>query len=123
MSTVEFVFLTPVLFMIILAAVQFAMYFFAQEVVEASAQAGARKARATADRSGDWDTQACRKAGDYVDSLGPQLVLGPTCKRLAAGDQVGVRVEADVPSVVPFLDLHVVSTSIGPIERFVPDGG
>lgn len=49
MTAIEFVFLTPVLFFMIFATVQFALYFFADHVAQAAAQAGARKARAEAD--------------------------------------------------------------------------
>src|SRR5689334_18907383 len=55
MSAIEFVLLTPVLFFMIVATVQFALYFFADHVAQAAAQAGARKARATAhDQPGAW---------------------------------------------------------------------
>lgn len=51
MTAIEFVFLTPVLFFMIFATVQFALYFFADHVAQAAAQAGARKARAEADEN------------------------------------------------------------------------
>ncbi|MGC5408114.1 TadE family protein, partial [Streptomyces sp. DT225] len=48
MTAIEFVLLTPVLFFMIFATVQFALYFFADHVAQAAAQAGARHARAPA---------------------------------------------------------------------------
>ena len=43
MTAIEFVVLTPVLFFMIFATVQFALYFFADHVAQAAAQAGARR--------------------------------------------------------------------------------
>src|SRR6476659_6618702 len=77
MTAIEFVFLTPVLFFMIFATVQFALYFFADHVAQAAAQAGARKARATADaQPGSWRAEANATADSYIQQLGPQLLEG-----------------------------------------------
>ncbi|MEV7123726.1 TadE family protein [Kitasatospora griseola] len=123
-STVEFLFITPILFLMLLAVVQFGLYYFASTVTEASAQAGARKARATADASpGGWQGMARATTQNRIDSLAPALVGDPSIATFQDSDQVGVTVKARVVKVVPFLDLTVTSKSVGPIERFVPDAG
>jgi hypothetical protein len=123
MTAIEFVFLTPVLFFMIFATVQFGLYFFADHVAQAAAQAGARKARAEADAyPGQWRGDATAKAHSYISQLGPKLLLGPGVEPLQPdAPTVGVRVRADIPSVFPGLDVTVDAVSQGPIERFVPD--
>lgn len=125
MTAIEFVLLTPVLFFLIFATVQFALYFFADHVAQAAAQAGARKARQEADADpGGWRAKARETSGSYIRQLGPELILDPDVKLLGPRDNtVGVEIRARVPSVFPGLDMDVYAISQGPMERFVPDGG
>ncbi|RCG26001.1 pilus assembly protein [Streptomyces diacarni] len=125
MSAIEFVILTPVLFFLIFATVQFALYFFADHVAQAAAQAGARKARQEADADpGGWRAKARETSGSYIEQLGPELILDPDVTMLhPEQNTVGVEIRARVPSVFPGLDLDVYALSQGPVERFVPDGG
>ncbi|GHF26826.1 hypothetical protein GCM10018772_60700 [Streptomyces fumanus] len=124
MTAIEFVFLTPVLFFMIFATVQFALYFFADHVAQAAAQAGARKARATADaQPGSWRGEAATVVDSYISQLGPQLVLAPDVTLLQPEqDTVGVEITARIPTVFPGLDLTVHARSVGPVERFVREG-
>ncbi len=125
MTAIEFVFLTPVLFFMIFATVQFGMYFFADHVAQAAAQAGARKARddADADPSG-WSDKATGTASDYIRQLGPNLLDSPKVRaRQTDATTVQVRVTGKVPSVFPGMKFTVNEVSQGPIERFVPDFG
>ncbi|MDT0387607.1 pilus assembly protein [Streptomyces sp. DSM 41921] len=125
MSAIEFVLLTPVLFFMIFATVQFALYFFADHVAQAAAQAGARKARATADEQpGGWRGEARDVVDSYIQQLGPQLVLSPDVTMLQPEQNtVGVEIEARVPTVFPGFDLTVHAQSVGPVERFVQEEG
>jgi Flp pilus assembly protein TadG len=125
MTAIEFVLLTPVLFFMIFATVQFALYFFADHVAQAAAQAGARKARATADEQpGAWRGEARDVVDTYISQLGPQLVLNPDVTMVdAAPNRVGVEITAQVPTVFPGLDLTVHAQSSGPVERFVEEDG
>lgn len=124
MTAVEFVLLTPVLFFMIFATVQFALYFFADHVAQAAAQAGARKARATADENaGGWRGEARDVADAYIRQLGPKLVLNPDVKTIEQGQgTVGVEITAKVPSVFPGFHMTVHAQSAGPVERFVEEG-
>ncbi|MEV0243029.1 TadE family protein [Streptomyces sp. NPDC050674] len=125
MTAIEFVLLTPVLFFMIFATVQFALYFFADHVAQAAAQAGARKARATADEQpGAWRGEARNVVDSYIQQLGPQLVLSPNVTMVQPEpNTVGVEIAARVPTVFPGLDLTVHAQSVGPVERFVQDEG
>ncbi|MGZ3100759.1 TadE family protein [Streptomyces sp. H72] len=124
MTAIEFVLLTPVLFFMIFATVQFGLYFFADHVAQAAAQAGARKARATAhDQPGGWRGEAQDVVDSYIRQLGPRLVLSPDVKLLQPEqDTVGVEITARIPTVFPGLDLTVHAQSMGPVERFVQEG-
>ncbi|MFD5542053.1 TadE family protein [Streptomyces sp. NPDC127079] len=123
MTAIEFVLLTPVLFFMIFATVQFALYFFADHVAQAAAQAGARKARATADAEpGAWRGEAQAVVDSYISQLGPQLVLSPKVTMIQPEQHtVGVEISARIPTVFPGLDLTVHAQSSGPVERFVED--
>ncbi|WP_371527825.1 TadE family protein [Streptomyces sp. NBC_01283] len=124
MTAIEFVLLTPVLFFMIFATVQFALYFFADHVAQAAAQAGARKARATADENAGWRGDARDVVDDYIRQLGPQLVLNPDVKTFEPkANTVGVEITAKVPTVFPGLDMTVHARSAGPVERFVEEDG
>ncbi|MBO4259772.1 TadE family protein [Streptomyces griseorubiginosus] len=125
MTAIEFVLLTPVLFFMIFATVQFALYFFADHVAQAAAQAGARKARATAhDEPGGWRGEAGDVVDSYIRQLGPQLVLSPDVKMVQPDQNtVGVEITAWIPTVFPGLNLTVHAQSEGPVERFVQDNG
>ncbi|QKW50428.1 TadE family protein [Streptomyces buecherae] len=125
MTAIEFVLLTPVLFFLIFATVQFALYFFADHVAQAAAQAGARKARAEADENpGGWGGKARSTADSYIRQLGPNLLIKPEVTLLTPrADTVGVQVEADVPTVFPGMRFTVHARSQGPVERFVVDRG
>ncbi|WP_069463790.1 TadE family protein [Actinacidiphila rubida] len=125
MTAIEFVFLTPVLFFMIFATVQFALYFFADHVAQAAAQAGARKARAEADADpSGWQGKATSTAQDYIDQLGPNLLDGQAITPLQPDPAtVGVLVTARVPTIFPGLHFTVHEESQGPVERFVPDNG
>ncbi|MFD8230872.1 TadE family protein [Streptomyces sp. NPDC059696] len=125
MTAIEFVLLTPVLFFMIFATVQFALYFFADHVAQAAAQAGARKARATADEQpGAWRGEARDVVDSYIRQLGPQLVLSPDVTMVQPEpNTVGVEIAARVPTVFPGLDLTVHAQSAGPVERFVQEEG
>ncbi len=135
-SAIEFVFLTPVLFFLIFATVQFAMYFYARHVAIAAAQEGARVARAeAANPAENWSADAKAKAVAWVNQLAPSLLDGtcankPTtaCVNTAtsgvpgrSGWTVSVTVTATVPSLIPGVSMKVSQTSTGPVEQFIPD--
>ncbi|WP_078901332.1 TadE/TadG family type IV pilus assembly protein [Actinacidiphila yeochonensis] len=128
MTAIEFVFLTPVIFFMIFATVQFSLFYFAEHVAQAAARAGARKARDEAATNQDWSGDAHDAATSYIQQLGPDLLIGPrvsASRTKGRADSVGVRVRAGVPSVFPLpgVKFHVDEVSEGPIECFVPDGG
>ncbi|HEU5355349.1 MAG TPA: TadE family protein [Actinocrinis sp.] len=126
-SAIEFVLLTPLLFFLIFATVQFALYFFARHVAIAAAQEGDRVARQEAAHANEnWSADATQKARDWINQLAPSLldksqVLPPLESGApgAATWTVSVTVTATVHSL--WGDMNVTETSAGPVEQFIPD--
>ncbi|GAA4621781.1 pilus assembly protein [Actinoallomurus vinaceus] len=120
-STLELALLTPVLLLVILLVVQFAMVYHARHVALAAAQSGARVARESG--SGDWKGEAEAKAREYVGQIGPELLSGVTPQAGGDQNQRWVTVTGTAVRVVPFLTFHVSQRSGGPIECYRPDVG
>jgi Flp pilus assembly protein TadG len=120
-STLELALLTPILLLVILLVIQFAMVFHARHVALAAAQSGARVARGQ-DR-GDWKGAAEARAREYVQQIGPELLTGASAR--AGGDRSRrwVTVSGTAVRVVPFLTFRVSQRSSGPIECYRPDFG
>jgi Flp pilus assembly protein TadG len=120
-STLELALLTPVLLLVILSVVQFAMVFHARHVALAAAQSAARVAREQ--RTGDWRSAAKSEAVDYVNKIGPQLLSEVQPETEEQTDQRWVTVGGYAVQVVPFFKFHVSERSGGPIECYRPDVG
>ena len=121
-STLEWALLTPVLILVILCVVQFAMVYHARHVALAAAQSGARVARTQPD-GGGWQDAAVSKATGDVDAIGSQLISGLRVSAGETGDQRWVEVSGEAVRVVPFMTFRVSQRSQGPIECFRPDVG
>ncbi|MCO6004765.1 pilus assembly protein [Actinoallomurus purpureus] len=120
-STLELALLTPVLLLVILLVVQFAMVYHARHVALAAAQSGARVARESG--GGDWKGESEAKAREYVQQIGPELLSGVTPQADGDRNQRWVTVTGTAVRVVPFLTFHVSQRSGGPIECYRPDVG
>lgn len=125
-SAVEMAMLTPLLVLLMMLVIQFALYYHAQHVAVAAAQAGARVARAEAADNAGWRGEATARADRYITNLGPRLLETPTTTAVGVASQdvdaqVGVEVRARAVQVVPFLSLPIRARSVGPIERFEAD--
>ena len=116
-SVVEVVITFPVLILLVMLVVQFALLWHARHVAEAAAQDGLRSARGYASTAelGQQDAQS------YLAQVAPRLLLAPTVDVRRTPTTVTVRVHAGVLSIVP-LGLDVDETAVGPVERFVGPG-
>ncbi|MEV0664434.1 TadE/TadG family type IV pilus assembly protein [Actinomadura luteofluorescens] len=121
-SSMEWALLTPVLILMMLVAVQFAMVFHARHVALAAAQSGARVAR-TSPVGGGWEGAATAKASGSVREIGPDLLSGLQVRAGEDNDERWVEVSGEAVQVVPFMTFHVSQRSQGPIECFRPDVG
>jgi Flp pilus assembly protein TadG len=132
-SAVELVVWTPLLFLVMFAAVQFGLDLFAQHVAISAAQEGAREARDNAypdEQAGqDWAGASTQYAETWANGLISGLIASNSLNSNAvpanyidfqdtANPEVGVTVTFNVISVIPFAQLHVTATSQGPVECF-----
>ncbi|WP_018653540.1 TadE family protein [Actinomadura flavalba] len=120
-SAMELAILTPVLILVLLAAVQFTLVYHARHVALAAAQSGARVART--DAGGGWQSAAEAKAAANVRQIGPRLIEGLSVRAGQSGDERWVEVRGKAVQVMPGMKINVTQRSQGPIECFRPDVG
>ncbi len=126
-SAIEFVLLTPLLFFLIFATVQFALYFYARHVAIAAAQEGDRVAREErANPNENWSGDARAKALVWISQLAPSQLSGaqvsPPTESGAPGTATWtVSVTVTVPPMLSWGGVSVTETSSGPVEQFIPD--
>lgn len=107
---------TPVLLLLLLGIVQFALWSHATHIAQAAAAQGLAAARVhtgTAAAGQSRAQQMLRQLGD-----GPLTDSAVDATRSA--DQATVNVEGTATAVIPFLRLPVHAEAAGPVERFVP---
>ena len=115
-SSAELVVATPLLLLLILGVIQFALWQHATHVAEAAAQQGLAAGRVEGGTETTGQTEAdavLRQLGVLSDS---RVVTDRTV------DMTTVIVTGEAPSVLPFLHLPVRAVASGPSERFRPPG-
>ncbi|MFD0630737.1 TadE/TadG family type IV pilus assembly protein [Catenulispora yoronensis] len=133
MTAIEFVLLTPLLFLLLMLTVQFALYLFAKQAATAAVQNGARTAREEAAANGceqataAWPQHAIEAVTGRAKDLGGQLVVDPVVKTAFTLDPqlnadckislVTVSLHSNVPSVFPGFGLTIDVHSGGPLEQ------
>ena len=113
-ATAELVLVTPLMLLMILAVVQFGLWFHASHVASAAAQEGARAARAEASSAAAGQA----RAEEFLDSVGRAIVLEPSVRATRDDDVARVEVTGQAPQVVPGLTLPISAESEGPVEEF-----
>ena len=113
----ELVIATPLLLLVLLAIVQFALWSHATHIAQAAASQGLATARSQ-------NGTAAAGTASAQQLLG-QLAGGPLRSAAVSTDRgpaaAAVRISGTATSVVPFLTLPVHAEAAGPVERFVPD--
>lgn len=113
--TTELVVATPVLLLMLMAIVQFALWSHATHIAQAAASQGLAATRAQAGTVAAGNASA-RAMLDQL-ARGPLTDVGVTIDRSATNASVRIRGRAS--SVLPFLRLPVHAEAAGPVERFV----
>lgn len=114
-SAVELVFFMPILFVVILLAVQFAMVYLGNQAASAIARETARVARAT--QSQGEAEQAGRR---YASNMSTGILNDYTISVVAVGDdRVRVTVTGQAQKISPVGVPRVSQTVEGPLELFV----
>jgi Flp pilus assembly protein TadG len=115
-ASAELVVATPLLLLLVLAVVQFALWQHAVHVADAAAQEGARAARL----EGGTVAAGQAKAEQMLGQLGRTTVLDPHVTVRRDAEHARVEVHGYASAVLPFLRLPVSASSDGPVERFRP---
>ena len=115
LTSTELAVLMPVLIALVLVPFQVALWWHANQIVDAAAREAVDAAQvvtATADdgmRAAEWFLNA---AGNITN---PQVTVTRTV------DTVSVEVTGRAPRLVPGFDWQVAGHATGPIERFIPE--
>jgi Flp pilus assembly protein TadG len=118
-GAVEMVIAVPLLMLIILVIVQFAIWQHAVSV----AQATAEEALAAARVQGGSAAAGQQRADQVLSQIGNSVLVDPqiSVARTAATATVQVHATAERVFPLPGLSLSVTVTVTGPVERFVPE--
>jgi Flp pilus assembly protein TadG len=117
-AAVEAVVVVPVFMVAVLVALQLAIWAHAEHVVEAAAARG----DAVAQELGSTPGAGREAAVEMLEVSGKNLVGRTVVSETLAGDQAVVAVQGNAQSILPWLDLPVSATSIGPLQEFRTSG-
>lgn len=115
-SLIQLVLVAPVLLLVLMFIVQFALVAHARSVVEAAAEQGSAVAR----RADGTQAGAQAETVKYLDKLGPKMLMTRSVSANRTADTATVTVTGTVISLVPGVHPRVKETSSGPVERYVP---
>ncbi|WP_442974217.1 TadE/TadG family type IV pilus assembly protein [Saccharothrix sp. NRRL B-16348] len=116
--TAELVIATPLLLLMLLAIVQFALWSHATHIAQAAASQGLAAARV---QNGTAATGTAR-AHQVLDQFAGGPLTGAEVTADRGVSAASVRISGTATTVVPFLrGLPVRAEAAGPVERFVPD--
>ncbi len=121
-TAMEWALLTPIILLVILLCIQFAMVYHANHIALAAAQSGSRAAREAG--PGGWEGVGDEAARNTVAQLGTGALLltGVT----PYGDGVydrGFEVTGTAKAGLPWMTFTVTKRAVGPVECFRPDVG
>jgi len=106
----------PVIFLMLMFIVQWAIVWHTRSLAQTAAQEALR----TGERYGSTAAAAEQDGNNYLSQLAPN-VLPPGCVHVTrTATTVTVRVHCNVLSVIPLGSFSVDETVSGPVEKFVP---
>ena len=114
-GSAELVVATPLLMLLILAVIQFALFEHASQV----AQAAASQSLASTRSVGGTTTSGRSEAIDLLSKIGRGVLIDPEISVSRSATTAQVTVTGSAEAVIPFVHLPVSATSSGPIEQFV----
>ena len=114
-GSVELVVATPLLLLLILVVIQFAIYEHASEV----AQSAASQALAVTRTVGGTATSGQAEAQSILTNLARGSLMGPRVSVTRNSNTARVIVTGTAEGVIPLIHLPIKAISSGPLERFV----
>ncbi len=115
--TAELVVATPLLLLLVLLVVQFALWQHGLHVATAAAEEGERAARL----EGGTAAAGAAKAREFLATLGPNLVVAPQVTAHRNQTTARVDIHATAEQLVPWLRLPIHAVAEGPVEVFQPE--
>lgn len=115
-GTVELVLAVPLLMLLLLSIVQFAVWSHASHIAQAAASNGLSAARVTGGTPAAGHAAAAEVLVQLADGPLESTAIEVTRDEAAAA----VRITGTATQVVPFLHLPVHAEAAGPVERFTP---
>jgi hypothetical protein len=115
---VEAVLVIPVAMLLLMAVVQFALWAHAAQVVQLAASEGDQVARTTGGNApaGEARAESVLWASGSVVSASSAIVS------IGSDDQATITVTGRAEAILPWLDLPVTATQIGPVQVFRTSG-
>ncbi|MFD7169252.1 TadE/TadG family type IV pilus assembly protein [Streptomyces violascens] len=117
-ASTELVLAVPLLLVLLLLIVQFALAEHAQHI----AQAAASRALAAARAQGSTAQAGDARAAATLRLLGSRVLLNPAIQVSRGAEYVVVDVHGEVVGLVPGLRLRVAGHAAGPVERWSQGG-
>jgi hypothetical protein len=119
-SAIELATLAPVLLILSMLVIQWALWFEARGVALSAAQAGARIAR---EQQPGWPAQSRDEAVSFYQKVGTRLLSNPpdviVSPSTGTPEQVYVSVGGTIPTLIPLVPaLTVTEKAGGPVECF-----
>jgi Flp pilus assembly protein TadG len=113
-STLEAVLVFPVLLLLLMLIIQFALWYHASDLATAAAQDGTRAARVEGATASDGATEA----NQLLDQIGRSILQRRQVLVERTADMTRVEVRGTCIELVPFLHLPVHAVAESPTERF-----
>ncbi len=107
----------PALLLLVLASVHVGLWYHARHIASAASEEGARAARIAGSSDADGET----KANQFIDQLGPNVVLARQVTITRTATTVTVTVTGHSPAVIPGLTMSIAASTTSPIESFRPN--
>ncbi|GAB3726777.1 TadE/TadG family type IV pilus assembly protein [Nocardiopsis nanhaiensis] len=118
-GSTELIVATPLMLLLLVLVVHVALWAHADHVAQTIAQHGHASARALEAS----ETEGHARANEVADQLRGHLLQDLTITVEREATMATVQVHAQVPTMVPGLDLPVHTQVSGPIEEHTPPGG
>jgi Flp pilus assembly protein TadG len=113
-TVVEVVLVIPVLMLILVTLIQFALWAHAAQVVQLAASEGDRTARSL----GGSPAQGVSRAQTILDGTDSDLSSSGAVVVVMPGDQARITVTGTAISLLPGISIPVSAVQVGPIQEF-----
>ncbi|MFC5830051.1 TadE/TadG family type IV pilus assembly protein [Nonomuraea insulae] len=117
-ATLEAAVVYPVVLLLVLLAVNVALWFHARNLALSAAQEGLRVGRAYGS-----SLEAGKGAAErFAREVGASFLLSPEVEARRGGDAVSVTVRGQAISLIPALTVSVDQVAQAPVEKWTDDG-